>query len=87
MIAYVLHEYPQTVKPHALDAAVVHLLMTGNFPEKLSQQGGATQVHSTHAKPAVIPVWRFFSTEAAEEDAVSCLHRWSTNPENRLLTI
>ena len=87
MIAYVLHEYPQTVKPHALDAAVIHLLMTGSFPNKFLQQGGDAQVHCAHVELAVTPMWRFFSTEAAEDEAISCLHRWSINPENRLLTI
>lgn len=39
IIAYVLHENPQPVKPYAaLDTAVVYLSMTGNFPEEFSRQ-------------------------------------------------
>ena len=87
MIAYVLHENPQTVKPYtALDAAVVHLLMTGNFPEEFAKQDVETWEESTHTESAVFPAWRTFSTEAVADDAVSCLHRWAKNPKNRLLT-
>ena len=87
MIAYVLHEYPETLRPHPLDAAAVHLLITGNFPDHCLQHNDVTQVHSTPANLPAIPVWRFFSTEAAEDEAVSFLYRWSSNPENQLLTI
>ena len=87
MIAYVLHETPQTVKPYAaMDAAVVHLLMTGNFPEEFAQQDIETWAQPTHAESAVFPAWRLFSTEAVADEAMSCLHRWANNSKNRLLT-
>ncbi|KAJ5117331.1 hypothetical protein N7448_010963 [Penicillium atrosanguineum] len=87
MIAYVLQENPQTVKPYAaLDAAVVHLLMTGKFPEKFAQQEVETWAESTPAESAIFPAWRLFSTEAVADEAVSCLHSWANNFKNRLLT-
>jgi hypothetical protein len=87
LIAYVLHENPQTIRPYAaLDAAVVHLLMTGNFPEEFAQEDVQTWAKSTRVESTVFPKWRPFSTEAAANEAVSCLHSWVTNPKNRLLT-
>jgi hypothetical protein len=84
MIAYVLHENPQTVKPYAaLDAAVVNLLMTGNFPEEFSRQDVETWAESPDTESDNCPVWRPFSTEAVAEEALSCLNKWVTNPKNR----
>ena len=87
LLAYVLHEKPQIVKPYAaLDAAVIHLLMTGNFPEEFSRQDVETWAVSADTQSDVSLAWRPFSTEAVAEEASFCLHKWVTNPRNRLLT-
>ncbi|KAJ6105152.1 hypothetical protein N7523_010226 [Penicillium sp. IBT 18751x] len=87
LIAYVLHEKPQIVEPYAaLDAAVIHLLMTGNFPEEFSRQDVETWAVSADTQSDVSLAWRPFSTEAVAEEASFCLHKWVTNTRNRLLT-
>lgn len=87
MIAYILHKNPLTVKPYpALDKAVVHLLITGEFPEEFLRQDVQTWEQPTDTESPISQAWRPFSTEAVAEEALASLHKWATNSENHLLT-
>lgn len=90
MIAYVLHEHPNVTKPFPeLDAAVVHLLTSGEFPRAFSRQDvhmwdQRTDPESTAT--AISRTWQPFKADVVASEALSSLHEWENNPKNRLLT-
>jgi hypothetical protein len=88
LIAFVLYDDPPRLKRcPALDAAVVHLLINAEFPQKFSRQDSQRWEKSTEADTVISCPWRPFSTDAVSEEALASLEEWACSPDNRLLEI
>ena len=90
MIAYVLHEHPHVAKPYPeLDAAVVNLLTSGEFPRAFSRKDvqmwdQRADLESTAA--ALSRPWQPFKADVVAKKALASLHEWVNKPKNCLLT-
>lgn len=82
LIAYVMHERGHIVKPClALDAAIVTLLTTGEFPQAFSREDVRMwDEHNTDLEPLATAIgrpWQPFNSAVAASEALACLHEWA----------